>query len=340
MSRSPWWGQSRWPHQAVAQRLRAGTIAVLAPFLLTALTVPGCSEARETTVGGRTITIASAEFQDMIHQAERRYRIEGRSFPVRGSKEFSSIARGAISDLIDRRELADQAARLGISVGNRDIDTRIAAIQSASFDGSTQRFADQRVVAGMTENDMHDAIRAELIRSRVFQKVTSGVSVSDDEVGNYYQRHIDSYRVPKRREVRQILVPTRSLARRVRGDLIRHADFCRLAKRYSQDRGSATRCGRLLVRTHEMVAAFDEAAFSLPAHELSRPIAVPYGFYLLEPVAAVRPASFVRLRQAKESIEELLLQTRRADMMAQWIRQMQRLYLGKIVYPDGYRSSP
>jgi len=198
--------------------------------------------------------------------------------------------------------------------------------------------AEQYRTDGMTAADMRAATAAELIRYRIFQKVTSTVTVSDEEVRAFYHSNIDSYHVPTRREVREMLVPNQTLGRSLRRRLVNGADFCRLVRRYSLDLGSKQSCGELQVVPHQMVPSFDHVAFALPTDQLSKPIAGPLGYYLLEPMAAATPAGFIPLQQAEESIEERLLQGRKADVGAQWVKHMQRFYAGKIAYPSIYRS--
>jgi peptidyl-prolyl cis-trans isomerase SurA len=61
------------------------------------------------------------------------------------------------------------------------------------------------------------------------------------------------------------------------------ADFCAVAKRFSDDPGTKDECGELgYFRRGFMVPEFDRAAFSLKPGQLSLPVQTSFGFHLIE----------------------------------------------------------
>ena len=89
---------------------------------------------------------------------------------------------------------------------------------------------------------------------------------------------------PKTREVRHILVNSKSLADTIETKLKNGASFAALAKKYSKDTGSAAQGGKLCVAhggtsgaCQQTVPPFDKAAFSLKTDELSQPVKSVYG---------------------------------------------------------------
>jgi peptidyl-prolyl cis-trans isomerase D len=118
--------------------------------------------------------------------------------------------------------------------------------------------------------------------------------VSDQELRRRYQENIDSYRTPERVHVRHILIKTTDLpkdqipkSRQKAEDLLKQvksgADFAELAKKNSNDPGSAQKGGDLgwIVRG-QTVPAFEKAAFSLKPNELSGIISTEYGFHIIQ----------------------------------------------------------
>ena len=140
--------------------------------------------------------------------------------------------------------------------------------------------------------------------------------LSDADLEKVYNQNKDSFRVPERVHVRHILLKTtdkpkedlpkiqaraEDLLKQVKGG----ADFAELAKKNSDDPGSAAKGGDLgwIVRD-QTVKAFEAAAFSLKPKELSGVIKTEYGFHILQVLekeeAHVKPFTEVKDQIATE----------------------------------------
>lgn len=120
------------------------------------------------------------------------------------------------------------------------------------------------------------------------------VNVSDSDLRKRYQDNIDSYRTPERVMARHILIKTTGVPKdqipRVRQkaeDILKQlkagADFATLAKKNSDDPGSAQKGGELgWIVKGQTVPAFEKAAFSLKPNELSGIITTEYGFHIIQ----------------------------------------------------------
>jgi peptidyl-prolyl cis-trans isomerase D len=118
--------------------------------------------------------------------------------------------------------------------------------------------------------------------------------VSDQQLQQQYQDNIDSYRTPERVKVRHILIKTqgkpkedvpklKAKAEDILKQLQQGANFADLAKKDSEDPGSAEKGGELgwIVRG-QTVPAFEKTAFSLPPGQLSGVIETEYGFHIIQ----------------------------------------------------------
>lgn len=118
--------------------------------------------------------------------------------------------------------------------------------------------------------------------------------ISDAELQKTYNESIDSYRQPERVKVRHILIKTqgkpkeetpklKAKAEDVLKQLQHGADFAELAKKNSDDPGSAAKGGELgdIVRG-QTVPNFEKAAFSLKPGELSPIVETEYGYHILQ----------------------------------------------------------
>jgi peptidyl-prolyl cis-trans isomerase D len=118
--------------------------------------------------------------------------------------------------------------------------------------------------------------------------------VSDNQIRQQYQDNLDNYRTPERVKVRHILVKTQGkppaevpALKQKADDILKQlqhgADFADLAKKDSEDPGSAVKGGELgwIVRG-QTVPQFEKAAFTLKPGELSGVIQTDYGFHILQ----------------------------------------------------------
>ena len=120
------------------------------------------------------------------------------------------------------------------------------------------------------------------------------VKVSDADLQKTYNENIDSYRQPERVKVRHILIKTqgkpkeeapklKAKAEDILKQLKGGANFAELAKKNSEDPGSAAKGGELdpIVRG-QTVPNFEKAAFSLKPGELSNIVETEYGYHILQ----------------------------------------------------------
>ncbi|MGA9391971.1 MAG: peptidylprolyl isomerase [Candidatus Sulfotelmatobacter sp.] len=164
-------------------------------------------------------------------------------------------------------------------------------------------------------------------------KVENGVQVTHDELQSYYNQHRDQYRVPEQAKVSHILIKTplpgpdgkvdekgAAEAQRRAEDILKQlkagAKFEDLAKKYSEDPGSAKEGGSLgWIGKGRTVPEFEKAAFSLPIGQISDLVKSSYGFHIIR-VDARQEAHMNTLEEVKDQIEPILKQ-QKAPQIAQ-----------------------
>jgi len=144
-----------------------------------------------------------------------------------------------------------------------------------------------------TEFRIPEKRNIELITGATADFVQSA-QVSDAQLQQQYQENIDSYRTPERVKVRHILIKTegkpkdevpklKAKAEDILKQLQHGADFAELAKKDSDDPGSAEKGGELgwIVRG-QTVPNFEKTAFSLKPGQMSGIIETEYGFHIIQ----------------------------------------------------------
>jgi peptidyl-prolyl cis-trans isomerase D len=147
------------------------------------------------------------------------------------------------------------------------------------------------------------------------KNISDSLIPSEEDLKAYYEENEESYRRPEQVRARHILikVPEGASAEeeaglRERIDFVlakvrEGADFAGLAGEFSQD-GSGPAGGDLgYFERGQMVPAFDEAAFSLDAGEVSDVVRTEFGFHVIM-VEDVREAGSESFDEAREKVEE------------------------------------
>jgi len=125
-------------------------------------------------------------------------------------------------------------------------------------------------------------------------------------VAEWYRSHEAELRGPTEYHVRQILVPSRSLAEAVERELRRGRSFGDLVRRYSQDRQSRAHGGDLgWAPLSAYVPSFAQAVSRLRVGQVSGIVESPYGYHIIE-LLGIRPGSLPALATVAPQIRSYL----------------------------------
>ncbi len=154
------------------------------------------------------------------------------------------------------------------------------------------------------------------------ERIAAGVNLGDDDLRKLYQSNQDRYRTPERVHARHILLKTTDRPKEdlpkieaKAKDLLKQiksgADFAELAKKNSDDPGSATKGGDLdWVVRGQTVPNFEKAAFALKPKETSDVIKTEYGFHIVQVLekqdARVKPFDEVKKELAEEGKKRIV----------------------------------
>src|SRR6202049_3974921 len=156
-------------------------------------------------------------------------------------------------------------------------------------------------------------------------KIQSGIQTTHDDVQAYYDQHRDQYRVDQQAKVSHILIKTPLAgpggkvdekgvadAQHRAEDLLQQlkagAKFEDLAKKYSEDPGSAKEGGSLgWIGKGRTVPDFEQRAFSQPKGQIGDLVKSSYGFHIIR-VDDKQDAHMKTLDEVKGEIEPVLKQ--------------------------------
>ncbi len=156
-------------------------------------------------------------------------------------------------------------------------------------------------------------------------RIASNTQVSQDDLQSYYNQHRDEYRLPEQVNVRHILIKSPSAgpdgkvdqkaddaAKAKAEDIFKQlkagGNFADLAKKYSEDPGSAKNGGSLgWIGRGRAVAEFEKTAFSLPKGGTSDVVKSSSGYHIIH-VDDKQDAHVKSLEEVKPQIEAVVRQ--------------------------------
>lgn len=285
-------------------------------------------------VDGTAITKVSLD--DLIGRAKKSYASQKRAFPKAGTQDYQSLQTQAVAYLVEREEYAQEGKALGVEVTDKQIDKRVTEITKQYFGGDKAKLQKQLKTQGYTDAAFRADVVAQVLSEGVTKKVTADVKVTDADIKKYYAENQAQYTVAKSRDVRHILVKTKTQADDVYTQLKGGADFAVLAKKSSLDPGSKDNGGKLTISKGQTVAPFDKVAFSLAADELSKPVKTEFGWHVIQAVGPVKPGSTTLLEDVEAQIKTTLEDKKKQDAAAKWATDTKAKYKDKVTYATGY----
>lgn len=180
------------------------------------------------------------------------------------------------------------------------------------------------------KSDMRKQVREQMITERMQGNITSDIKVTPGQVEKFYKAipkdslpffstEVEVGQIVRYAEISQEQKRTYlARAEDIRKQLLAGADFCTLAKKYSEDPGSAKQCGELgFFKKGDLVKPYETAALRLIPGEISEVIESEFGFHIIQLVERrgseyntkhilIKPSSSYRdLANAEEFLDSL-----------------------------------
>lgn len=163
------------------------------------------------------------------------------------------------------------------------------------------------------------------------EQLASQVTVSDEELKGFYEKNKDKYVTPEKRHSHHILIESGTddaAALKKAQDVLAEAksgkDFGELAKKYSQDTGSASKGGDLdWAERSYFDKAFADALFSMAPGEIRGPVKSQYGYHIIR-LDEVQSSKGRTLEEARADIEAQLRKDKAGERFGDAQEQIQQ----------------
>jgi len=299
------------------------------PILAAALCLPAVSHAAmadgvKAVVNDKVITYA--EVEDYARDAATALRQQYSSQPELFQQKLNELLNDSLDQLVERQLILHSFDTEGYKLPD-------SALEEIVQDRIREQFGDRVTLMktlqarGLTYEQWREQVRDQYVSAALRrQNVQLEVIISPAKVLDFYQGHLDSFKVEDQVKLRMIVLNKTSpddtnaiqFAREIQNKLKDGATFTEMASIYSQ--GSQQHQGGNWgwVEKSVLRKELGDVAFSLTPGQASEPIDTPDAVYLML-VEDKKSAQSKPLADVRSEIEKTLRARKQAELQKQWI---------------------
>jgi len=237
-------------------------------------------------VDNEIILKSELDFQTQLYAAQRKL-----------NPNQPGLEKQILNTMIEEKLVYAQAELDSITVSDEELNQRI----DYQINLFIQQYGSKEKVEqiyGMSiekiKRELRDDVRKNVMIQKLKEKKFADVHASRREVENFYDKYKDSLGViPEKVQIAHILrIPVatektkekyKAFAQSILDSIKAGADFSEMAKKYSEDPGSAKEGGDLgFVKRGVFYPEFEAAAFALKPGEISDIVETPVGFHIIQ----------------------------------------------------------
>jgi peptidyl-prolyl cis-trans isomerase SurA len=299
----------------------------LTVFFLIAATTPSWGEIVDRVIAVvNDDVITQYELENTVELILKRYE---QSIPPGDRERVAGEARKALLDrMIDDLLLRQEAKRLGITVREEEVTLTIQEnLKRRKM--SIEDLQQALIKEGNSYERYRESTRSDLIKMRIMQReIRPRISVTNEEIGAFYQEHRDEYEGKLRVRLLMIALPLPNNSPVVKEEIrlkaqailqrIRAGEpFEALANEFAT--GPARTGGDIgYVEKGSLNPAIEDVAFGLKPGEISDVIETPQGFYIIRALDR-RGGGSLTVKATREDVEERLYRDKMEKKFAEWM---------------------
>ena len=249
-------------------------------------------------VYGQTLDrVVAVVDNEIILQSELNAQVQFYIFNNKLDPNTPGLKEQVLQSMINEKLILARAIEDSISVTDDEVQQQLDAViqQRVQQFGSEAKLEE---VYGMPisriKREFRDEMRKNLLTQRMQQQRFGSASVSRRQVEEFYEAYKDSLgKVPEEVDLAHIYIKpgfdkaaheaARAKAQSILDSIKAGADFAEMAKRYSEDQGSASQGGDLgFVRRGQFVSEFETAVFSLAEKQISGLVETEFGIHIIQ----------------------------------------------------------
>lgn len=283
-------------------------------------------------VNGTKITLGQYEFMLKMNKDSVESNIGGADKwdekDQTGVSYKDKYKRLVLDQMINTELLAQNAEKEGLKPTDKEIQASYNDLKT--YVNSDENLKGAAEELGINDEFLKEQAKISLLIQKSQEKFYKEEKVSDAEMKKYYDEHIDEYKKDEV-EASHILIKTtddnnkplseaeqkkaKAKAEKVLKEVKAGGDFAELAKKYSQDPGSAANGGALgAFGKGMMVQEFEEAAFGMEPGEVSDLVKTDFGYHIIKVTDRIKETT--SFEEAKAGIKEEILKNKYGEKIA------------------------
>jgi len=173
---------------------------------------------------------------------------------------------------------------------------------------------------------LEDFKKITLVGLLLQKEIEGKVTVSDQEVKDYYEKNKGKFAPVTQIRASHILVKTEEEAKQIEEKLKKGEDFVQLAKKYSIDTATAKNGGDLgYFSKGQMVPEFESAAMSLKPGQISEPVKTKFGYQIIK-VTDKKMGQVVDFEKVKNLISQNLMAEKQKEVFDSYVEGLKKSF--------------
>jgi len=249
--------------------------------------------------------------------------------PFLSSEQYQQVLQG----MIEQKLIEQQALQTEITVSEREVDQFVKRFQETN-NLSTEQLVEALQQQGMSMEDYRTRVREEVRRSQIIsQEVHAQINVTENEIEEYYQNHLDEHVKPAQVKIDQIFFPfsspmqpeekerivlkTEAALEKIRSE----GTFKEVAKECDLTQGASCSHDLDYFEKGELMGPLDEAAFILSIGDVSSVIETDKGCFIIQ-VLDRKEAQITELDEIRKTLVNKILQQKTEQRLQEWLEEL------------------
>jgi foldase protein PrsA len=293
--------------------------------------------------GGASAVPEPPDFEKCVAALKKQPTPKGSTKPTEGAlkkqckQQYDQIKQEVMQFLIQAQWVQQEAEKRGVKVSDAEVEKSFEDKKKQAFpkEADYKKFLKE---SGMSEEDLLFRVKLDILQPKLTQKVTEGkTKVTEADITAYYRKNKKRFAQPQRRDLNLVLTKTKAKANQAKAALGSGQSFKAVAKKYSIDQASKAQGGKLPdVTKGQQDKAVDKAAFAAKKNAVVGPVKGQFGWAVLK-VTKIKPASQQSLKEAKETIRNLLRGQKEQKALNTFIKDFRESYKDKTNCADDFR---
>jgi peptidyl-prolyl cis-trans isomerase SurA len=264
-----------------------------------------------------------------------RQKIEAQTTGAERETTLKKTQEAILNQMIDNILIEQQATKLGITVKDEEVTGTIRNILSQK-NLTMNEFEKILDKEGMSIEAYKQDVKEQMTRSRVIRReLRTAISVSDEEIGEYYAQHRAEYESQMAVRIKQIVLffpenADNDMKRKMKGDMeeilrrLKSGEpFAKLAAQFSQ--GPTAKDGGDIgfIERGIMNPEMEQVAFALEPGQVSGVIEFPAGLSIIT-VTDKRGGSTRMVESVRNEIKDKIMDTKMEKKYDEWIADLRQ----------------